>query len=93
MNAILPKDEAAKKWASSGVKKIYTDPALRCPRRNPKLVLRLMHCGLVKFATSCACRVGIFADTKKNDEQRLILDTRSSSWYFDEPPKVHPAFG
>ena len=27
-----------------GIKKIYTGPSLRCPRRNLKLVRRLMHC-------------------------------------------------
>ena len=36
----------------------------------------------------CRCRVGMFAVKKKTDEQRLVLDTRSSSCYFDDPPKV-----
>ena len=92
-NAILPRDEAAKKLNSSGIREIYTGPALRCPRRYLKVVCRLMHCGLVKFATSCACRVGIFTVTKKNDEQPFILDARSSSWVFRRAPKAHLASG
>ena len=78
----------------SGVKRIYSDPALRCPRTYLKLVRRLMHSVLVRFQIKRPkCRVGMFAVNKKNNEQRLVLDARYSSCYFTDPPKVHLASG
>ena len=79
INVVLPGNEAAKKWNHSGIRKIYTDLVLRCPRRYLKLIRRLQQSGLVKFAPSCRCRVGMFAvkkkkkkKKKKNDKQRLV---------------------
>lgn len=70
----------------SGVKRIYSDPALRCPRIYLKLVRRLMQVGLVRFQTKKPkCRVGLFAVNKKNNEQRLVLGARYSSCYFTDP--------
>ena len=94
-NATLPEKVAAEKKAKSGVRRVYTDPGLRCPRTYLKLVRRLQAAGLVKFTTAaeCECRVGMFAVEKKNDEQRLVLDCRYASCHFSDPPKVQLASG
>ena len=92
LNTTLPKEVAAERF-ESGVRRVYTDPGLRCPRTYLKLVRRLHAAGLVKFTTECECRVGMFAVKKKNDEQRLVLDCRYSSCHFSDPPKVQLASG
>ena len=69
------------------------DPVRHCPRRYLKLIRRLQQSGLVHFAAGCRCRVGMLAVKEQNDEQRLVLDARSSSCYFNYPPKVHLAWG
>lgn len=71
-------DEAVEKWNSSGVRNIYTGLVLRCPLRYLKRVRRLQLLVLVKFASSCRCRVGMVA-VKKNDEQRFVLEAPLSS--------------
>ena len=93
LNATLPDKVAAEKKGQSGVRRVYTDPGLRCPRTYLKLVRRLHAAGLVQFATECECRIGMLALKKKNDEQRLVLDCRYSSCNFAEPPKVQLASG
>ena len=57
------------------------------------MVRRLQETGVVHFPADCRCRVGTFAVKKKNGEQRLVLDARSSSCYFDDPPIMHLASG
>ena len=93
LEATLPDKVAAEKKISSGVRRVYTDPGLRCPRRYLKLVRRLHSAGLVQYALDCECRVGMFAVKKKNDEQRLVLDCRYSSCHFSDPPEVQLASG
>ena len=93
LKATLPDEVAAEKKISSGVRRVYTGPGLRCPRKYLKLVRRLHSAGLVQFASECECRVGMFAVKKKNDGQRLVLDCRYSSYHFAEPPKVQLASG
>ena len=50
----------------SGVKRTYSDPAIRCPRIYLKIVRHMMQAGLVRFKLSQPkCRVGRFAVNKK----------------------------
>ncbi|CAE7038510.1 unnamed protein product [Symbiodinium sp. CCMP2592] len=67
--------------------KYYIDPVLsRDPRAYHELVADLVSSKLLSFTGRPKSQVGVFAVTKKNDKQRLIVDARRTNAIFRTPP-------
>ena len=65
------------------------DPGLRCASmRYHRFVRRLHKCGMIDFddGGDAACKIGLFAVTETGNKQRLVLDCRTASFYFTDPP-------
>lgn len=90
---VVPMEEAREALAAKGLRRCYTDPGLRDPRRYAAVVRKLRDSGMIRFATRCRERVGVFGVRKKSGSVRLILDARRSNCWFGPPGEVRLATG
>ena len=81
-------EEVAEMNQQLGEARHYVDPGLRNRRRYANFIRKLCKVGLVSFSRTCRCRIGVFAVSKKNGSQRLIIDARPANRLFLPPPGV-----
>ena len=80
--------------AASNLKKPYFDPILReQPRKYTQFCLKLWNSGLVEFHKHVHEVVGAFCVKKKNNRQRLVIDSRLANLHFDAPESVRLCTG
>lgn len=85
---LLP-DEVGMRLKASGVARPYSDPLLNDQRVYGDLLKRLYSSGLIDFSLETAVEeVAVFAVSKKNDKQRMILDCRRANCHFSNPAYV-----
>ena len=91
---VLSESEARENFKSCGLRAPYSDPVFRSnPRIYADFNRRLAECGLVEFRLTCTETVGAFTVHKKNNRQRLVIDSRLANLHFRTPEKVHLATG
>eukprot|EP00971_Amphidinium_carterae_P189154 3755100-Amphidinium_carterae.1 len=84
---ILPKTVALQRKQERGVGKVYHDPVLNDVGVYADVLARLEESGVIELVTEEAIeKVGLFAVTKKQSKQRLIIDCRASNCHFVDPP-------
>ncbi len=80
--------------AASNLKKPYFDPILReQPRKYSQFCLKLWNSGLIEFHKHVHEVVGAFCVRKKNNRQRLVIDSRLANLHFDAPESVRLCTG
>ena len=93
-STVLPKCEAEEKLLTSGLKKPYFDPSVRCRRRKYLQFIRLLQSrNSITYKLSKKCSVGAFCVWKKDGQQRLVLDARLANCYFGQALPVELATG
>ena len=92
-SAVLPKELADERVRETGVRRPYSDPALRQPGTYSQVIRLLLERNLVGLRRTCRRRVGLFTVWKKSGKQRVIIDARIANAAFAEPPSVSLASG
>ena len=67
--ALLPREEARRRWEEDGPRAAYTDPVLKRPQKYGALLRRLAACNMITYKLRGTARVGIFAVWKKEGKQ------------------------
>ena len=71
------------------IRKPYYDPILKVqPRKYVEFCKKLQASGLVEFHRTVYEEVGAFCVRKKNNRQRLVIDSRLANMWFEEPESV-----
>ena len=91
--ALLPREEARRRWEEAGLRAAYSDPSLKKPQKYGALLRRLAACNMITYKLRGTPRVGIFAVWKKEGKQRLIADARLSNCCFGPSAAVELATG
>ena len=68
--------DAAAQLVASGISRPYIDPALRNRSEYSKFLLWLASCDMVAWKINLPQKIGVFFVKKKNNQQRIIFDTR-----------------
>eukprot|EP00959_Pyramimonas_sp_CCMP1952_P469963 9495858-Pyramimonas_sp.AAC.1 len=87
-NVLRSPEETAQLRADLGLRRPYSDPALRDPKVYGRFLQLLFRRGMLQFSKwdGKAPTLGAFTVRKKGDRQRLIFDTRLVNLHFHRAP-------
>lgn len=91
---LSPESVVRSRKAASSLKKPYYDLILRVqPRKYAEFCRKLHACGLIEFHQTVIEEVGAFCARKKNNRQRLVIDSRLANMWFEAPEPVQLCTG
>lgn len=91
---VLPESVVRDRKAASALKKPYFDPILKAqPRMYALFCRRLFDAGLIEYRQQVKKVVGAFCVKKKENRQRLVIDSRLANLHFCEPESVRLCTG
>ena len=91
---LSPESVVRSRKAASSLKTLYYDLILRVqPRKYAEFCRKLHACGLIEFHQTVIEEVGAFCVRKKNNRQRLVIDSRLANMWFEAPEPVQLCTG